>query len=257
MINNRKIGLVIIGHIGSTRLEKKMLLPLGQETFIEQVFNEAIKKWSGNIVFATSDASEDDLLANIAANKKIDVIRGHPTDILKRYLKVINEFNFDGLVTWDGDDFFVDRQCLMLTQELLQKGYDFVKPKDLPYGTFSYGVSAAAIRALAAVDSRKDTDGWQAFIIQIPFVKTAEYEIKEYAPLSRLRLTLDYSEDYALIQKVFDFLEKNNIKDTLAGIEEFLKKFPDECLINQNRVEEYQRRWERKYQENFLNKNNY
>lgn len=106
------------------------------------------------------------------------------------------------------------------------------------------------------MQSGKDTDGWQTYIVQIPSLKSAEYEMKEYAPLSRLRLTLDYPEDYLLIQKVFDFLNKNNTENTLAGIEEFAKQFPQECLINQNRVEEYQKRWERKGRENFLNKNN-
>lgn len=251
-----RIGLVIIGHIGSTRLERKMLLPLGQETFIEQVFNEAIKKWSGPIIFATSDDSEDDVLASLATNKKIDIVRGHPTNILKRYMKTVEEYNLEGIVTWDGDDLFVDRYCLNSTKELLEKGYDFVKPKDLPYGTFSYGLSSAAIKTMAAMQSGKDTDGWQTYIVQIPSLKSAEYEMKEYAPLSRLRLTLDYPEDYLLIQKVFDFLNKNNTENTLAGIEEFAKQFPQECLINQNRVEEYQKRWERKGRENFLNKNN-
>ncbi|KKR75573.1 MAG: 3-deoxy-manno-octulosonate cytidylyltransferase [Parcubacteria group bacterium GW2011_GWB2_40_8] len=250
-----RTGLIIIGHIGSTRLEKKMLLPLGTETFIEQVFNEAMKKWNGPIIFATSSDAEDDILADMAANKKIDVVRGHSTDILKRYLKAVNEHALEAVVTWDGDDLFVDKQCLTLTKELLEKGNGFVKPKDLPYGTFSYGVSAAAIRTMAAFDSRKDTDGWQNYITQIPSVKVAEYEIKKYAPLSRLRLTLDYPEDYSLIQKVFEFLEKNQTINTLDGIKEFSEQFPRECLINQNRVEEYQKRWEQKYKENFLDEN--
>ena len=175
MNNHKKIGLVIIGHLESTRLPEKMLLPLGSQTFLGQVFDYAKAGFSGTIVFAAPHDSRDDGLAALAASKNLSVVRGHPTDIIRRYLQAAEKFDLDAIITWDGDDLFVDRECLDETARLLEEGADFVKPADLPYGTFSYGLSARALRQMTERLAAGDTDGWQKFITEIPGVKIREY----------------------------------------------------------------------------------
>jgi len=249
----KNIGLVIIGHIASSRLEEKMLLPLGNQTFIEEVFDFAKNSFSGKIIFATPDDEIDNILAEMAINKNIQVVRGHKKDILRRYHKAATQHNLDGIVTWDGDDLFVDNLCLEKTSELLEAGADYIKPINLPYGTFSYGLSLKALQSIIDLRGEDDTDGWQKFITSLPDIKTAEYQSEKHAPLSRLRLTLDYPEDYELIKLVHAHIISSNSSSMFDGIEDFFKKNPEAEKINQNRIGEYQKRWESLYQKNFKN----
>lgn len=244
------IGLIIIGRIESSRLKEKMLLPLGEETFIEQVFNFAKKNYDkGPIIFATTDQKKDALLTNLAEAKGIPSLQGHSTDILKRYQQAAQKFNLDAIITWDGDDLFVDQECIEKTYNLLQKEYDFVRPANLPFGSFSYGISVSSLNKIVSIKDDNDTEGWGRYFTQIPGFKIADYTIPKYHAIKDIRLTLDYEEDYILIKKIFDFQIKNKIKSSLKVINRFSKKFPKDCLINEKRIDEYAKRFKRKYSE--------
>lgn len=242
------LGLIIIGRAASSRLKNKMFLPLSKEKFIEQVFNRAQRSYSGPIIFATTTDKVDDQLVEMAKKKRLSITRGHASDILARYDKAATEHGLHGIITWDGDDLFVDKRCIEKTAELLDKGFDYVRPKNLPYGTFSYGIRADALKKVIKLKDDDDTQGWGRYFNQIPGFKIADYELPEYSLLSRLRLTLDYEEDYQLIKKVFEFWQKQD-EGTLAldAIAQFAQKFPEDCNVNQNRIDEYQKRWQDNY----------
>lgn len=248
-----KIGLVIIGRLASSRLDKKMLLPMGNATFIEQVFNFALKNYNKSLtIFATTTDRENLVLANLAVKNGIKILRGHPTDILKRYQRAADKYNLDGIITWDGDDLFVDRICIDKTKELLLKGYDFVEPINLPLGTFSYGISVSALNKVINMKDDSDTEGWGRYFKKIPGFKLATYSFEKYHSIKDIRLTLDYPEDYTLIKKVFDFIHQTKYESTLEAIKLYFRKSPKDRLINQGRVKEYSKRFKKKYSKIYL-----
>lgn len=253
--NNMKIGLVIIGRLESSRLDKKVLLPMGNEIFIEQVFNFALKNYNKSlIIFATTTNKEDLVLADLAVKKDIKILCGHPVDILKRYQQVADKYNLDGIITWDGDDLFVDKICIDKTKELLLKGYDFIEPKDLPLGTFSYGISVLALNKVINIKDDSNTEGWGRYFKKIPGFKLATYSFEKYHSIKDIRLTLDYLEDYTLIKKVFNFIYQIKYKSTLEAIKLYFRKFPKDRLINQGRAEECSKRFKQKYSKIYLKK---
>lgn len=253
--NKMKIGLVIIGRVESDRLKRKMLLPIEGKTFIEQVFGFAVGNYDKELVFfATTTNKEDAVLFNLARKRKIKAICGHSTDILKRYQQVARKYKLDGIITWDGDDLFVDKICIDKTKELLLRGYDFIEPKNLPFGTFSYGISVSALNKIISLKDDKDTQGWGRYFRKIPGFKIKTYSFPKYAPIKNIRLTLDYPEDYILIKKVFRFILQAKHGSTLEAIKLYFRKFPKDRLINQRRVEEYDKRFKQKYSKIYLKK---
>lgn len=249
------IVTVINARVASSRLERKMLLPLGDATFIEQVWRQAKKTSPVEVIAATSANPEDDAIVELAKRNNIPIVRGHATDVLDRYATVAAAHQVDGIVVWEGDCLLVDRRCVDRTIALLEQGYDYVEPKNLPLGTFCYGLAVPALKKVLAAKDDNDTEGWGRYLKQIPGFKITSYSIPGYDQLENIRLTLDYPEDYELLKKVFAFVTAEKPQHAILDqIASFVARYPTESQGNQNRAQEYWKRFNDKYSQIHLKK---
>ena len=100
-----KTVLIIQARMGSTRLPGKSMMPLYGEPLVGRIL-ERVSRCTlvDDIVLATTTSSQDDALADIAAQYQVGLFRGSENDVLARYYFAANSFNASTIVRLPGDN---------------------------------------------------------------------------------------------------------------------------------------------------------
>ena len=105
----KKIIGIIQARVNSTRLEKKMLLPIGNHNLIEWVIKRIKKtKRLDEIILATTKKNEDNILIDISKKNKIKTFRGSSNNVLSRFYNTNKIFKGDIIVRICADNPFID-----------------------------------------------------------------------------------------------------------------------------------------------------
>jgi spore coat polysaccharide biosynthesis protein SpsF len=204
-ISGKKIDGLVTVRTSSTRLPAKCLLPFGDMNVIEHIIKRALAFGIDPIVCTSTDRS-DDILEEIALKEGVRCFRGSLSNKLKRWSDCATEFNLESFHTVDADDPFFDGDEMKRSMVLLSEGgYDMVCPtKSSSAGAASVGYSLTADivkRGSANLTDEADTEMMWYHIEKIPGLRTIVLpEISSSVPL--VRLTLDYQEDYWLLETV-------------------------------------------------------
>ena len=122
----KKSIIVVPARLDSSRLPKKVLADLNGKSMITFLV-ERIKKSKliNNIILATTDNQEDDLLVKKAIELDILVTRGSERDVLSRFCKVWNERDWDIFIRVTADCPFIDHFLIDdLIEEFNTKKFD-------------------------------------------------------------------------------------------------------------------------------------
>ena len=92
-----RLGLVVQVRLGSTRLPRKALLPLGGATVTDQVLRRLALVPADAYVLATDEASAAEL-GPIAARNGFELLVGSAEDVLERYCDAIRRFGLSRLL---------------------------------------------------------------------------------------------------------------------------------------------------------------
>jgi len=232
------IGFITV-RTSSTRLPKKCLLPFGESTVLNHIIRRAVSYGIEPIV-CTSTSKEDDNIEQIANKEGVKCYRGSLDNKLQRWLDCAMHFNIDVFHTIDADDPFFDgnemkRSMRMLKEEKL----DMVCPtKSSSAGGASVGYSLTADivkRACGDLSEDTDTEMMWYYMEKISNLKSRVLpEICKNAP--KMRLTLDYEEDYWLLETLRKILGNLAERDEINQL--FLAN-PDLHKINWFRNEEW------------------
>ncbi|SVE13687.1 uncharacterized protein METZ01_LOCUS466541, partial [marine metagenome] len=99
------IGFLITARLKSTRLKKKILLPLNGYTVIERIIQRAKQVVEGEkVVLCTSTVHQDLPLVETAIKNNIYYFNGHPDDVLQRLLNAAEFFSFDFFIGITADN---------------------------------------------------------------------------------------------------------------------------------------------------------
>jgi spore coat polysaccharide biosynthesis protein SpsF (cytidylyltransferase family) len=223
----------------STRLPAKCLLPFGDGNVLQHIIRRARASGVEPIVCTSIDAS-DDVIELIARTEGVRFFRGALSNKLRRWSDCAAHFGLKVFHTVDADDPFFDgdeikRSMFLLSMDAL----DMVCPtKSSSSGGASVGYSLTAdIVKCASVDLPEETDTemmWY-FMEKVPGLRSAVLPDNQLLPLN-IRLTLDYEEDYWLLESV------RRIVGNLAPRQEVNNLFsrnPDLYKINWFRNEEW------------------
>lgn len=233
-----KIGFLITARLKSTRLPFKLIKDLKGKPVIERVIERAQEVSDvSEIVLCTSKNPQDKPLVDIAKRKQIYYFNGDEEDVLKRLVDAARFFSIDYFlsITADNPLFSIDYSNLIV-DEIKRKHYDFIKVKGLPLGAAPYGVKVKAMETICEVKKNVNTEIW-GYLIDRPEifdVKTIEVVGKLNRP--ELRLTLDYEEDYELINQIYNkvtFRKTINLYDAIN----YLNENPQVAKINQHCVQ--------------------
>ena len=210
-VNKSRLTVVAIvqARMGSTRLPKKVLKPIGDLPAIDLLLIRLKRAKSlSKIIIATSDLPKDDELAEHLASQGYSVFRGSELDVLGRYASTAKMAAADVIVRITGDCPYVDPDLV----DSIVAGYkdanvDYfsnICPPSFPDGM---DVEVFSMQALVQADakavSRESREHVTSYLLDTPEI--SKENLSNPVNLSHLRLTLDDQADLATLRSVNDF----------------------------------------------------
>jgi spore coat polysaccharide biosynthesis protein SpsF len=236
---------VIQARTGSTRLPAKVLRPLGESTVLGWVVRAAQAAGGvDQVVVATSEAPDDERVAEAATELGVPVVRGSEDDVLSRFLQVVDEHPCDAVVRLTADCPLADPVLIGQTVAVWRAdpSLDYVATtlvRNLPRGL---DVEIATVDALRRV-SKTATGYHRTHVTSGLYADPETFRLAGLTFVPRaedLRVTLDTPQDAALIEAVVAELGAGPLpwRDVVA----LLRARPDLVALNaevvQKRLEE-------------------
>jgi len=203
-----KNGIFITARLGSTRLERKHLLPVRDQPVLSFLIRRICREFEHEmnskeiqLVIVTSDEPENRQFEMFGAEGAA-VFYGSKDNIPLRHLQAAQAYSLEGVISVDGDDILCSVSGMRAVHDALSRNAPYVKTSNLPFGMNSVGYTRAFLES--SLHGHKDDTletGWghifdarQQIDISIPF------------PLhdNALRFTLDYPEDYRFFSSVIE-----------------------------------------------------
>ncbi|HRZ18442.1 MAG TPA: spore coat protein [Methanofastidiosum sp.] len=231
----QKIVAIIQSRYKSTRLPGKAVLKIEEKPLLTHVIERA-KKIEGidKLCVATGEELEDFAIVEIA-RRYCDVFQGSTYDVLDRYIKAARQYKADYIMRITGDNPFICfRSATKMISMALENGYDFLDASGLPLGC---GVEIVKYDALLKVFNQPHK--WSHKEHVTIFIKenkdkflTGSCHFHVDNPYPKLRLTVDYREDFELAKTIYNFLYRGTPFDLIEVID-LLKEKPDLLKINE------------------------
>ena len=243
-------AVFITARMGSTRLPGKHLLPVRGRPILEYLMDRVREAdLPSCIVLCTTTLPEDDILQEMAEKKDILVFRGHPTDILRRWLDAARAFRVEFIISAEGDDVFCDPECIdRIIRRYRETGADYLTCRGLPFGATPTGVRVQALETVCRLKIDDDTEGQQRYFTETGLFSLDTIEIRD-PELNRpeIRMTLDYPEDFQFFREVISALFHGKEPVSLRDIIKYHDKHPEIVQINQKMQKVYEKRFKKKY----------
>ena len=232
------IGCIIQARMGSARLPGKVMKKIDGEKptisyLIEQL--EFCKSFD-DVVVATTNLKEDDVIEKHVRNMRIKVYRGDPLNVLDRYYNCAKINSYNTIVRITCDNPFVDPILVDKIVTTFSEGtFDYVSntiDRTFPHGTevevFSY---SALERAWKKAEKQHDKEHVTTFFHE----RNNSFSILNYSSsedLSKYRWTLDTPNDLKLIKEIAKRIKKKPVH--LNDILDIFQNEPDLIRINQS-----------------------
>ncbi|MCB0726568.1 MAG: glycosyltransferase family protein [Ignavibacteriae bacterium] len=243
------ILIVIQARRGSSRLPDKVLLPLKEKPLLLRMYERVeAAKVKKQIVIATTTEKEDDVIADLCRENKINFFRGHPLDLLDRHYKAALEYKADVVVKIPSD-------CPLICPDVIdnvldyyienKSKFDFVSnlhPATHPDGNDVEVIPVEILKA-AWEEAKQDFEREHTtpFIWDHPErfrIGNVEWETGLDFSKSH-RFTIDHKEDYDFIKRIYEELYDENKVFTLCDIMMLLDRKPEIRKLNEKYAGQY------------------
>lgn len=232
-----KVGYLITGRLKSTRLPRKLLLPVHDKPILSHMIDRLkLAKNIDEIIICTSYNQQDKPLGELAKENNVKCFYGDPDDVLVRLLAAADEFKLDYILNITADCPFADPNYAdLIVEKFIETNSDLIRQFDLPHGVFSYGIKVAALREVVNIKNSSDTEVWGRYFTDTGQFKVLDLEVEDKNHIRPgLRMTLDYPEDFEFFKIIFDRLYEKNKVFSLSAILELLDKNPEIIDINKS-----------------------
>lgn len=238
--NLMKIGFLITARLKSTRLPLKVMKDLHGKPVVERIVERAKEIHSisnENIVICTSDNPQDKPLVDIAEKTQVSSFLGDPEDVLKRLHDAAMNHKLDYAlgITADNPLFSVE-YANRIVDVIKQHHPDFVKIEGLPFGAAPWGMNVKALRTICVVKTIINTEIWGYLIDRPELFGVVTLKADKQVNRPQYRLTLDYIEDYQLINHLYTTIPFTKTLP-LETVVEYLDAHPEIAAINASCVQ--------------------
>ena len=231
-------GLITV-RTSSSRLPNKCLLPFGDGNVLEHIIRRT-KHYEIDPIVCTSTDESDNVIEEIAKKEGVKFFRGELRNKLKRWSDCASFFDLKAFHTVDADDPFFDGEEIKRSMELLQSGsYDMVSPTPFSSSggaSVGYSLTADIVRRTSdEIPVDTDTEMMWYYVEKMPNLRMQVLGEKESLSF-KARLTLDYEEDYWMLESVRRILGNLTSRQSINTL--FIEN-PDFHKINWFRNEEW------------------
>ena len=226
----------------SSRLPQKCLRAFGDCNVLQHDIRRA-KHYGLRPIVCTTEEPEDDVVADIATGEGVECFRGSAINKMKRWYDCCLNFGLDHFHTIDADDPYFDGEAMKQSMNMLDhgEGVDVVKPtyySDHGAAVVGYSIRTSALElALESIAEDTDTEMVMSFLDKVEGLRVLEMPDEgNDSQRPNVRLTLDYEEDFLLLDVVRRLLGGNDNRD---AVEQLFMDNPDLRMINWFRNEEW------------------
>jgi len=227
--------VVVQARTGSTRLPGKVMQPVAGAPLLLRLLERVLAaRASFELVVATTERAEDDVLAERVRRFGVRVFRGHAHDLLDRHYRAALEARAEVVVKIPSDCPLVDPAAIELVLGLFDASpgrYDFVS--NLHPASWPDGNDVELVTMEALEQAFREARGSHEREHTTPFVwdRPERFRLGNVSwpggrdlSLSH-RLTLDYPDDYAVVAAVYAALWRRErpvfpLEEILALLEE-------------------------------------
>lgn len=228
------IVAIIQARMGSKRLFGKVLKEVNGTPLLKyQVERVRKSQLLDNVVIATSNLDRDDEIESFCLNNKIECFRGSENDVLDRYYECAKKYRADVIVRLTADcplidPIIIDNIIYLYFEENIDFAANTVPPETstFPDGSDVEVFSMEALeRANREANDPKDREHVTFYFWKYNHgFKTVQ--LTQDQDWSRYRFTIDYPEDFDVIEFIINELLKNNSFGYLEDIIEILDSNP-------------------------------
>ena len=227
--------------MSSTRLPGKVLMKcLGKPMLEHQVNRIQKSKFLNEIIIATTENKNDDILVDFCKSKNFKYFRGSEFNVLDRVLKCAQTSSTDIIVETPGDCPLADYRLIDKAIDLyLQNDFDYVCNNLKPSYPGSFDVQVFSTKTLLKVSQLTNDPIDQEHVSLYIYRNPDKFRCKNFiAPKHQhapdLSLQLDTLLDYKTICKIFENLYHNDNFFKCEDVINLLRKKPYIRKINQN-----------------------
>ena len=236
-LKKANIAVIIACRLKSSRLPKKALLNIGGLKSVELCIKNALKlKNITHTILATSDLEEDTELENHTYSPQVIFHRGDPIDVMQRYIDIIEKLKIDVVVRVTADMPYISNDVLEpILESHFKCGADYSRAKNAAIGTNLEVINSQALKKIKEYFPVADYSEYMTYYFtnnpshfKINEIDLPPELIRDY------RLTLDYTEDLLLFNKIEEYFNEKKAENTLCGIFDFLDSNPEIASINKD-----------------------
>lgn len=224
------IFIIIQARMTSTRLSKKVLLPLCGKAVLEVVIDR-LTKYKDNIIIATTDDGSEKPIVELCRNLHVKYFQGTINNVLKRYYESAKKHgakNNDIIVRVTSDCPLIDATMMEKVIDMYKTGsYDYVSnrmkrtvPVGLDVEVFNFKL-LEYVYYNASEEFEKEHVTPYIYLSNKDKYKLGSCEEKE--DNSDYRLTLDEEKDYLAIKEVYKKFNNSlnfNYEELIAMLKE-------------------------------------
>ena len=223
---NKKVTAIIQARLSSTRLPSKVISDLDGIPLISFLIKRVKRSCLiDEIILATTNNKEDDILENIANDSNILIFRGEKNNVLKRFADASKITDSDNIIRITGDCPLIDSeiidQCII---KYFDNNYDYLSncnpptfPDGLDVEIFTKKVLIKANNLSKKIEDKEHVTMWMKNNKSLR-IGNLENDV-DY---SNIRITVDEPEDLYIVRKIvehFKSYEYFNLEDILKFYE--------------------------------------
>ena len=236
------IGCILQARMSSTRLPGKVMMKIDNEnTMLDCVINQLKNsKQTKNLVIATTEQKEDDVIVELVKRREIKYFRGSKKDVLDRYYQCAKKFDFSEIIRITSDNPLIDYEIVdTVVEHFKSNNYDYITIDRPQISTFhqtypwGYNVEVFTFSALENAWKNAKLPSEREHVTPY-FYKNNEIfkqtSIENSEDLSRFSCTVNTKYDLELIQKIYSNIKKRPI--LLSDVIKLFKANPELVKIN-------------------------
>lgn len=211
-----KVLLITQARIGSTRLPRKVLLPIGEETLLSIHLKRLRNiRTVDQIVVATTFEDGVDRLIDICNDSEVDYYQGSLKDVLDRFYQAAVQYRPDWVVRITSDCPLIDSRVVdQVVNKALESNVDYCSnmiTEDFPDGQDVEVFKFSALeKAWQEASLNSEREHVTPYIRNNSDLKGGElftaHDIKCHSNFNSIRMTVDEEADLITIRRLIDEL---------------------------------------------------
>ena len=220
---------IIQARLSSSRLPGKVLKKvLGKPIILYQLERVLKSKLINKVIIATSVEKSDDDLCKLCLKNNIDFYRGSLNDVLSRFYNTYKQFGpSENIIRLTGDCPLIDPKIIdKVILKHLNSNFDYTSNTILPSWPDGFDVEVINSKILEVIYKNAKTPYDREHVTSYIYKNKQTFKLQNISnskDWSKIRLTLDFKEDFELIKTIISELYPKNANFKTNDIFEFLK----------------------------------